>query len=268
MPDAPTVRASVCLAAHDGAAHIEEQLTSILEQLGAHDEVVVVDDASTDATVAVVEAIGDPRIRLVRNEINAGYVRTFERAMTLSRGAFVLLSDQDDVWVPGRLDAMLDALASTAVVATSVAVLGEPLQPPRWPLRASDSTRHVANVVATMIGVRCYTGCAMGLRRDILSSALPIPAWVDESHDLWFALVGNTHRQMTHLEPPSVTRRLHDANQTPLHWRSLRVILRARWMLARALVVAVRRSSTWRPTGPTGPTAGADMESKGPRTSP
>ena len=77
MPDAPTVRVSVCLAAHDGAAHIGEQLASILEQLGAHDEVVVVDDASTDVTVAVVEAIGDPRIRLVRNEINVGYVRAF-----------------------------------------------------------------------------------------------------------------------------------------------------------------------------------------------
>ena len=268
MPDALTVRVSVCLAAYDGAAHIGEQLASILRQLGPHDEVVVVDDASADETVAVVEAIGDPRICLVRNEINVGYVRAFERAMTLSRGSFVLLSDQDDVWVPGRLEAMLDALASTAVVATSVAVLGEPLQPPRWPLRARDSTRHVANVVATMIGVRCYTGCAMGLRRDILSSALPIPAWVSESHDLWFGLVGNTHRQMTHLEHPSVTRRLHDANQTPLHWRSLRVILRARWMLARALVVAVRRSSTWRPTGPNSPTDGADVESKGPRTSP
>jgi len=250
MPDAAPVRASVCLAAYDGADYIGEQLASILTELGPEDEVVVIDDASHDDTVGVVEAIGDRRVRLHRNEINLGYVRAFEHAIALSRGTFILLSDQDDVWVPGRLDAMLDALATTAVVATSVAVLGEPLEPPRWPLLARDSRRHRANIAATMVGVRWYVGCAMGLRRDIVPSVLPIPSWVTESHDLWLGLVGNTHGQMAHLERPSVARRLHGRNQTPLVWRSLPTILRARWMLARCLVEAFRRSRRWRPVPP------------------
>lgn len=247
MPDPARVRASVCLAAYDGADYIGEQLDSILTQLGPEDEVVVIDDASHDDTVSIVESIGDSRVRLHRNEINLGYVRAFEHAIALSRGTFILLSDQDDVWVPGRLDAMLGALATTAVVATSVAVLGEPLEPPRWLLLAHDSRRHLANIVATMIGVRWYFGAAMGLRRDIVPSVLPIPAYVTESHDLWLGLIGNTHRQMTHLEHPSVARRLHGANQTPLGWRSLPTILRARWMLARCLIEAERRSRHWRP---------------------
>ncbi len=257
MADPAPVRASVCLAAYDGDRFIQEQLDSILAQLGPDDEVVVVDDASHDDTVAIVHGIGDSRIRLHHNETNLGYVRAFEQAIALSRGTFILLSDQDDVWLPGRLDAMLVALARTAVVATSVSVLGEPLEPPRWPLRGKDSRRHRGNIVATMIGVRWYVGCAMGLRRDIVPSVLPIPGYVTESHDLWLGLVGNTHGQMTHLEHPSVARRLHDRNQTPLVWRSFRTILRARWMLARCLLEALRRSRRWRPGSP------VDMGSRG-----
>jgi glycosyltransferase involved in cell wall biosynthesis len=233
----------VCLAAHDGAEFIGEQVWSVLDQLGPSDELVVVDDASTDGTLSVLESIADPRIALHRNESNVGYVRTFERALGLARGAYVLLCDQDDAWLPGRLEAMVAALDRDGVVATSVAVLGDPPGPPRWPLRARDSRRYAANVAAVLVGVRWYFGCAMGLRRDVLETVLPFPSWLRESHDLWIGLVGNTLHQMRHLEAPSVARRLHGANQTPTRWRSLPEILRARVMLARCLMEARRRAA-------------------------
>ncbi len=239
---ASDVRVSVCLAAHDGAEYVGEQVRSILDQLGPTDELVVVDDASADATVAVVESFDDPRISVHRNEINVGSVRAFERALGLARGAYLLLADQDDVWVRGRLAEMVAALQTDGVVATSVAVLGDPPGPPRWPLRAGDSHRYAANVAAVLVGVRWYFGCAMGLRRDLLPVVLPFPAWLTESHDLWIGLVGNAAHEMRHLEAPSVERRLHGANQTPLHWRSLTTVLRARVMLARCLVEARRRA--------------------------
>ena len=64
----------------------------------------------------------------------------------------------------------------------------------------------------------------------------------DHQDDLWIGLVGNLTHEMRHLEMPSVERRLHGSNQTPLGWRSLPTILRARVMLARCLVEARRRS--------------------------
>lgn len=237
---APT-RVSVCLATYDGERWVGELLASVLAQLGEHDEVVVVDDASTDRTVAVVEAVDDPRVLVWRNETNLGSVRTFERALGLARGDVLVLADQDDVWVPGRLDAMTAALERSAVVATSVAVLGQPLDPPRWRLRAADSTRYARNLAAVMVGTRWYFGCAMGLRRDLLGAVLPFPVFLTESHDLWLGIVGNVHHEMAHLEHPSVARRLHDTNQTPLRWRSLTTILRARVMLARCVAEAERR---------------------------
>jgi glycosyltransferase involved in cell wall biosynthesis len=249
----PEVRVSVCLATHDGGAYVAEQVRSIVAQLGPDDELVVVDDASRDDTVTRIEAFSDARISVARNEANVGYVRTFERALELARGRYLLLADQDDVWVPGRLEIMVEALAQDAVVATSVAVLGDESTRPQWLLRARDSHRYTANLVATMIGVRWYTGCAMGLRRDILRSYLPFPPWLTESHDLWLGLIGNSHRSMRHLEAPSVWRRLHDANQTPLGWRPLPTILRARVRMARCLVEATRRARRWQPADDNGP---------------
>ena len=235
------------MATYQGARFVREQIESILDQLGIGDEIVVVDDASTDETVDVVRSFAsDGRVRLERNASNMGYVRTFERALSLARGNYLFLADQDDVWLPGRLEAMLNALRDSAVTATSVSVLGDPSPEPRFRLRRRDSTRYLANIFAIMVGYRPYTGCAMAFRRDILSSVLPMPAFVYESHDLWLALVANTHRENSHLEAPSVARRLHGANQTPLGWRGPVAILRARWMKMRCLVVALRRARCYR----------------------
>jgi hypothetical protein len=159
----------------------------------------------------------------------------------MALGRYLFLADQDDVWLPGRLEAMIGAMEHTAVVSTSVAVLGEPADPPRFRLRARDSERHLANIFAIMIGYRPYTGCAMAFRRDIADSVLPFPPFLYESHDLWIAIVANTHGQNVHLEGASIARRLHDSNQTPLGWRGPVAIVRARWMKARSLVEALRR---------------------------
>jgi glycosyltransferase involved in cell wall biosynthesis len=244
-------RASVCMATYQGASFVGEQIESILDQLGDYDELVVVDDASPDETLDVVSRYAaDPRVRVERNPHNLGYVRTFEKALRLARGDYLFLADQDDVWLEGRLDAMLEALDRTAVVSTSVAVLGDPAPEPRYRLRQRDSRRHLANVFAVLVGYRLYTGCAMAFRRDIFDSVVPIPRFVYESHDLWLALVANTHGENTHLEEPSVARRLHGANQTPLGWRGPWAIVRARWMKARCLAVALRRRRTYVVRGP------------------
>ncbi|NKF33592.1 glycosyltransferase, partial [Pseudomonas sp. BGM005] len=82
---------SVCMATYNGSRYVAKQLASILAQLGAGDEVVVVDDASADSTVEIVQDIGDPRIVVYRNERNLGYVRSFERAISLSTADVIVL---------------------------------------------------------------------------------------------------------------------------------------------------------------------------------
>ena len=72
-------RVSVCMATYNGERFIREQVTSILTQLSPDDEIVAVDDASQDASVAILEDFRDPRIRIICQLENRGVLRTFER---------------------------------------------------------------------------------------------------------------------------------------------------------------------------------------------
>lgn len=240
LPDVP-LRASICMATYNGAQYVEAQLVSILAQLGPRDEIVIVDDASTDDTVARIRRMADPRIRLIEAAANQGYVRSFEQAVLASRGGAVFLADQDDVWVEGRLEAMLEALQTHAVVASNFDVLGGGERPRIPLLKAADSSRHRANLWGILVGYRAYYGCGMAFRREVLDSFVPVPAYLRESHDLWLAILGNTAGSIGHLERATLLRRLHENNATPRGWRSLRVILAARVVLLRLMVEARRR---------------------------
>lgn len=238
------IRVSVCMATYHGARYVAEQLESILAQLGSTDEVVIVDDASADDTVAVIKAFNDPRVHLIEVTKNQGYVRSFEQAVLASIGEFVFLADQDDVWIPGRLELMLEQLQSHSVVASNFAVLGGGSRGKVAELRAADSAHFARNILGTVVGYRPYYGCAMAMTRQQANIFAPIPHFMVESHDLWLALCGNAARSMTHLEQPTLWRRLHEENVTPRGWRSMRTIVRARVMIVRALVEALRRTRT------------------------
>ncbi|GAA2180418.1 hypothetical protein GCM10009785_11150 [Brooklawnia cerclae] len=240
-------RVSVCMATWNGSEFIYEQITSILSELRPDDEVVVVDDASQDNTVALLRGLGDPRIKIFPQPMNRGYVRTFEKALSLASGDYVFLSDQDDVWVPGRVDAMVEALQDNQVVATNLATLngpariGGPFGIKDWRLRSGDSRRHAWNLLVLLSGLQCYWGCAMAVRRDALDYLLPFPPELTETHDQWIGLCGNMAGSIAHLDERTVLRRYHGDNLTPAQPRGVLPALRSRVMLIRCLGVARRR---------------------------
>ena len=97
-------RVSVIVPAHDAEAFIEATLASVRAQTFTDWEVVVADDASGDATAARVEAIGDPRIRVVRAERNLGPAGARNLAAREISGELVALLDADDAWLPQYLE--------------------------------------------------------------------------------------------------------------------------------------------------------------------
>lgn len=239
--------ASVCMAAYNGEKYLGEQLESILRQLREGDELIVVDDASTDGTPGVLAALADPRVTVLRNETNLGYVRTFERAMSLATREVLLLSDQDDVWIEGRRDALVAATATAGVVASNLVLLGseQPLRSPLsgrpWLLSAVDDDRRSRNELRILLGDAPYFGCAMAIRRDALGLVVPFPAYLDESHDLWIATAANAAGTLRHLEQPTVRRRVHDDNASSSRPRGLGKALRSRLLLLRLWREARRR---------------------------
>jgi len=239
---------SVCLAAYNGAEYIGDQIASILQQLAPDDELIVIDDASTDNTVAVVNQFNDPRLKLIKHQTNAGYVKTFQEALQAAQGEYLFIADQDDIWLPGRVAAMCRALDTSDVVATNLAVLdpdnyanvGKGLPGPfgqsDWHLKRADAQKNFRNLLGIYAGNRPYYGSAMALRKEALRTILPFAKYLPEHYDLWIAIYGNLARSISHLELRSVAHRFHGANDTPNRPRWHLII----WTRARLLLVTAQ----------------------------
>ena len=104
----PTVTAVV--AAYNSERWIAETLTAILGQTRPADEIVVVDDGSTDGTAAILATFGDA-IRVVRRA-NGGCPAAFNTAFSHATGDFVALCGSDDIWEPDKLEHQLDSIAA------------------------------------------------------------------------------------------------------------------------------------------------------------
>lgn len=103
-------RVSALIALHNGAETIERAITSVLAQTHTEVEAVVVDDASTDNSCAIVEDLvfRDPRIKLIRRSHASGGPATPRNdAIKASSGEFLALLDQDDEWLPTKIELQL-----------------------------------------------------------------------------------------------------------------------------------------------------------------
>lgn len=96
-------RHTVILPCFNGNDFIIEAISSVMSQLGPDDELIVVDDGSTDQSIGLINSIGDKRIRLVIRKKNGGISAARNDAFPLIRGDFVSFIDQDDLWGEGRV---------------------------------------------------------------------------------------------------------------------------------------------------------------------
>jgi glycosyltransferase involved in cell wall biosynthesis len=235
------------MATYQGERYVERQLRSILEQLGENDEVIVVDDCSTDRTIELVERLNDPRIAVFRNQMNRREVYSFGKAIEIAKGDIVFLSDQDDVWLPGRVQLMVSRLqvSNTALITSNFEWMDEserPLDVAFAGISSAASTHYFRNIVDIFIGKTNYFGCAMAFRRELVPLVAPIPAYV-ESHDLWIALAANQIGSNLHIDDKTLRKRRHGNNTTStVSSRPLFLKLRSRLIFARSMIdLSMRR---------------------------
>ncbi len=234
---------SVALCTHNGATFLEQQLRSILSQDPAPAEVVLSDDASSDDTVAIAERVaaeygadagGRTTVKVLRNAVPLGVTSNFEQAIRACTGDVIALSDQDDVWHPGRLARLVAVLAERpeALAAASDATLID-ADGDRLPHSLFEALEVTAEDLRCLNGDDAFlrlmrrnvvTGATMVLRRDLLDVALPFPAsWV---HDEWLATVAAGIGGVAVLEDRLIDYRQHDANQIGVRRASFAVKLR------------------------------------------
>lgn len=123
---APTV--SVIMAMHNDARFVGQAIEGVLMQTFTEFELVIVDDASTDDSGAIVAQYKDPRIRLLVNEENVGQAAARNVAISHACGKYIAVHDADDVSAPHRLQAQiayLDAHPEVVMVGSSAFVIDE-----------------------------------------------------------------------------------------------------------------------------------------------
>lgn len=234
-----TSTVSVCLATYNGALFLREQIDSVLAQLRAGDELVVADDGSQDNTPAVLDSYAG-LLRIVARERVGGVVANFERAMEKARGDIIVLCDQDDVWLSGRLDTMRAALADTDLVLTNAWVVDHSLQGRR--LTLFDQTRPTLSLWRNL-RKNSFVGCCMGFRRKLLLRALPFPACTPW-HDWLLGLIACGTARVSVIDTPMLLYRRHNANtsstgDTSRNSLMRKIILRLR--VLQALLICLLR---------------------------
>lgn len=101
------MKISIALATYNGESYLSKQLESFIWQTRLPDEVVISDDNSTDSTLHILKAFQKNApfpVRLRSNEQNRGFAVNFGRALEICRGDIIILSDQDDIWLPNKVD--------------------------------------------------------------------------------------------------------------------------------------------------------------------
>lgn len=234
---------SVCMATFNGSPYLREQINSILSQLRPYDELIISDDHSVDNTVSIVRSYDDGRIRLIQNASRRGHVRNFEDALKNATHDLILLSDQDDIWVEGRLKELVDVLCRSPK--SSLAV-GDFAEFDDAGLRQSGGTLgkspacNLFQLFRLFLGNTRYFGATFALRRELLRFALPIPGYV-EAHDIWIAMIACLHGGVVHVEKKTLLRRIHNGNLTPRRRRTLSKIVRSRFGYGRGLLQSALR---------------------------
>jgi len=201
---------SVCIATYNGEKFIKKQILSILKQLSVEDEIIISDDYSNDNTLNVIKSFKDPRIKIFMNPDNRGYTGNFENAINQSNGDIIFLSDQDDVWVEGKLSKMKERLKSAHLIVSDAIIVNEKLEV------VNDSHFKLYNVrkgfLINFLKTR-YIGACMAFKREILEKALPFPNKKKNcAHDYWLTIIAEFYYTVELCETPLLLYRRHSNN--------------------------------------------------------
>lgn len=226
---------SVALCTHEGVRFLDEQLDSLLAQERHPDEVVVVDDASADATVERLRCFAAAAPFPVRVEAagrRAGPLASFERALSSCEGTVAALCDQDDRWYPPKLAALESALQEPGVLlafsdADVIDEQGRARPQTLWQGIGFDGRRRAgfaADPLSVLLNRSTVSGCATALRTELAEVALPFPAELSLAaapmlHDRWLALVAASVGRVVAVPRRLLAYRVHPGQLTGVRRR-------------------------------------------------
>ena len=201
---------SVAMASFNGEKYIEEQVLSIVCQLNDDDELIVSDDGSSDNTLRIVTKLSSlyPQIHLIEGP-QKGVFKNFENAMLHCKNDIIFLSDQDDVWIKGKVEKVKDVFEKHPeinVVMHRAYVLNQDE-------KTTNLMVHYRKGFINNLIKSCYWGCCLAIRKKYIDQYLPFCV-KGTAHDQLIGLLAEEDKCVYYEEEPLCYHRYHNNNQT------------------------------------------------------
>lgn len=222
---------SVALCTYNGERFLVEQLDSIFNQTLPVDEVVICDDLSTDATLRILETYQKQHSEIIRyynSSVKHFTIKNFERAIALTTGDYVFLSDQDDIWLHNKVETTINyfkAHQDCVMLFTDASLIDEDSKSldgslwEKWGFSTAlqgkwvSSNYQIMSLIQNNNKVTGATLCFKAkLKDDILPMNLPKGIW----HDCYMALHAAKYEGLHFLDEQLIKYRVHDKQQVGL----------------------------------------------------
>lgn len=217
---------SVAMTTYNGAQYIIEQLESIRLQTRKVDEIVIIDDGSSDETMELVRNYMDKYsefgIRLEQNETNLGYKKNFYKAISLCNGDITFLCDQDDCWFDDKVEKMCDLLEEHPEIGVVSSAFVQMDGQGNKGERKSAYQRKLANEALVCVPItdlifhNISQGCAMAMRKNIKDTFVK---QFDDTipHDWIINVIAGMQKKCYYWNVPMFFYRIHDNNTIGLN---------------------------------------------------
>lgn len=214
------------MCSYNGVRFLDNQLASLAIQTRQPDEVVVCDDCSTDTSLTVLQRFGASvpfPVKIYTNKTRLGSSNNFEQAITLCQGDVIALCDQDDIWLPNKLELMercFSANPDVIMVFSDAEIVDEEARPLGYRLwevlrfnkkcQARIKTKDAFDLLNRRTLV---SGATMAFRATFKDLVLPIPLNIPLIHDGWIALILSLAGKIDLIDRPLIKYRQHGTQQ-------------------------------------------------------
>jgi glycosyltransferase involved in cell wall biosynthesis len=215
---------SVAMCTYNGEKYIGEQLDSIINQTIKVNEIIICDDCSSDGTLGILNDYQESYpdlIKVIINEKNMGYVKNFEKSISNCTGELIFLSDQDDVWMPDKVEKISNKFhsdSSITCIFTDAKVVGKNLVESKGELWdqvgfTKEQRKEFTNegALIQLIKRNVATGATMAFKCSMIKNIIPIPEKI--VHDAWIAFICSLHGKTQVVDEPLILYRQHEGQQ-------------------------------------------------------
>lgn len=217
-------RIDILLAAYEGEKYLAAQLDSILAQTYKNIRIIIRDDASKDTTPNIIKIYQErypDKILCVEGRERIGVKANFSKLMDQSSSPYVMFSDQDDIWMPEKIEKSLKLMLAMEskyakiqplLIHTDLSVVNEKLKILHDSFWKYTNLKPIQEETLTrLLCQNVVTGCTMMANRLLIELAKPMPAEAF-MHDWWIALAAATFGEIGVIDEPTIYYRQHGKN--------------------------------------------------------